>query len=257
MMEQYELVEKISKGTCNVFYKARDRKTSEIVFVKIIRPKENKKGLSRSFVREPALLKSLKHKNIIRLHARVANKEQCYLVYEYLDMNLGKYMDSYPEFSKDPRLVKTFLYQILCAIDFCHVLGVLHRDLKPANLLIDRINNVVKIAGFSLAREFSIPCMPLTRDVGTLWYKAPEILLGSDLYFAPVDVWSIGCIFAEMVNMKPLFRGESEIDQLMRICKLMGIPNEETWPGVTYFTRFDKTITSWTTEVMSFPFSPY
>lgn len=99
---------------------------------------------------------------------------------------------------------------------FCHQRRVLHRDLKPQNLLIDNNGNL-KIADFGLARAFGIPVRAYTHEVVTLWYRAPEVLLGSPRYSCPVDIWSVGCIMAELITKKPLFQGDSEIDQLFRI----------------------------------------
>jgi cyclin-dependent kinase 2 len=109
--------------------------------------------------------------------------------------------------------------------------------LKPQNLLIDK-NGKIKLADFGLARAFSVPIRTLTHEVETLWYRAPEILLGQKEYSLPVDIWSIGCIFAEMVEKKPLFMGDSEIDQIFKIFSLHGTPTEMTWPGVTSLPDF-------------------
>ncbi|MBA0547603.1 hypothetical protein Golob_018753 [Gossypium lobatum] len=154
-------------------------------------------------------------------------------------------MDSCPEFGKDPRMIKTFLYQILRGVAYCHSHRVLHRDLKPQNLLIDRRTNALKLADFGLARAFGIPVRTFTHEVVTLWYRAPEILLGSRHYSTPVDVWSVGCIFAEMVNQRPLFPGDSEIDELFKIFRILGTPNEDTWPGVTSLPDFKSSFPKW------------
>ncbi|KAL0323791.1 UNVERIFIED_CONTAM: Cell division control protein 2A [Sesamum calycinum] len=143
-------------------------------------------------------------------------------------------METCPEFSQNPRLVKTFLYQILRGIAYCHSHRVLHRDLKPQNLLIDRRTNALKLADFGLARAFGCDSM----------VQSPEILLGSRHYSTPVDVWSVGCIFAEMVTRRALFPGDSEIDELFRIFRIMGTPTEDTWPGVTSLPDF-KSFPKW------------
>jgi len=134
---------------------------------------------------------------------------------------------------------------MLDGIAYCHSHRILHRDLKPQNLLIDRTNERLKLADFGLARAFGIPVRQYTHEVITLWYRAPEILLGSKHYSTPVDLWSIGCIFAEMVNQKPLFPGESEIDQLFKIFQIRGTPTEETYCGVTELPDYNEIFPKW------------
>ncbi|KAH8510942.1 hypothetical protein POPTR_004G133500v4 [Populus trichocarpa] len=244
-MDQYEKVEKIGEGTYGVVYKARDRVTNETIALKKIRLEQEDEGVPSTAIREISLLKEMQHGNIVRLQDVVHSEKRLYLVFEYLDLDLKKHMDSSPEFANDPRLVKTFLYQILRGIAYCHSHRVLHRDLKPQNLLIDRRTNALKLADFGLARAFGIPVRTFTHEVVTLWYRAPEILLGSRHYSTPVDVWSVGCIFAEMVNQKPLFPGDSEIDELFKIFRILGTPNEDTWPGVTSLPDFKSAFPKW------------
>ncbi|CAI0374188.1 unnamed protein product, partial [Linum tenue] len=249
----YEKVEKIGEGTYGVVYKARDRITNETIALKKIRLEQEDEGVPSTAIREISLLKEMQHGNIVRcvclvrLQDVVHSEKRLYLVFEYLDLDLKKHMDSSPEFAKDPNIVKlqTFLYQILRGIAYCHSHRVLHRDLKPQNLLIDRRTNALKLADFGLARAFGIPVRTFTHEVVTLWYRAPEILLGSRHYSTPVDVWSVGCIFAEMVNQRPLFPGDSEIDELFKIFRIMGTPNEDTWPGVTSLPDFKSTFPKW------------
>lgn len=143
---------------------------------------------------------------------------------------------------------------------------VLHRDLKPQNLLVDSVGHI-KLADFGLARSFNLPMRAYTHEVVTLWYRAPEILLGTKLYATGVDIWSLGCIFAEMVRTKfmirselahyinvfkvlrkPLFGGDSEIDQLYRIFRAMGTPNEKTWPGVSQLPDYRSIFPQWETQ---------
>ncbi|XP_074592584.1 cell division control protein 2 homolog [Curcuma longa] len=244
-MDQYEKVEKIGEGTYGVVYKARDRVTNETIALKKIRLENEDEGVPSTAIREISLLKEMQHSNIVRLQDVVHSDKRIYLVFEYLDLDLKKHMDSCPELAKDPRLVKTYLYQILRGIAYCHSHRVLHRDLKPQNLLIDRGTNALKLADFGLARAFGIPVRTFTHEVVTLWYRAPEILLGSRQYSTPVDVWSVGCIFAEMVNQRPLFPGDSEIDELFKIFRILGTPNEDTWPGVTSLPDFKSAFPKW------------
>merc|ERR1719192_152147 len=157
-------------------------------------------------------------------------------------------MDSLPKGTMiEPKLVQSYMYQITKGILFCHQRRILHRDLKPQNLLIDQ-NGAIKLADFGLARAFGIPVRVYTHEVVTLWYRAPEVLLGSPKYSCPIDIWSIGTIFAEMLNRKPLFQGDSEIDQLFRIFRVLRTPNEDLWPGVTQLPDFKTSFPNWTTN---------
>lgn len=111
----------------------------------------------------------------------------------------------------DPLIVKSFCYQLLQGINYCHEKKILHRDLKPQNLLISK-DHILKIADFGLARASGIPTKGFTHEVVTLWYRPPDVLLGSQKYSNNIDIWSVGCIFAEMSNMKALFPGQKEED---------------------------------------------
>jgi serine/threonine protein kinase len=132
------------------------------------------------------------------------------------------------------------MFQMIAGLNFCHARRILHRDLKPQNLLIDR-SGALKLADFGLARAFGIPVRTYTHEVVTLWYRAPEILLGQQQYSTPVDMWSIGTIFAEMVMKCPLYPGDSEIDELFKIFRTLGTPNEELWPGVSKLPDYKPT----------------
>lgn len=147
-------------------------------------------------------------------------------------------------FGLGPDMVKKFTHQLLSGIRYCHSHRVLHRDLKPQNLLIDKDGNL-KIGDFGLARAFGVPLRTYTHEVVTLWYRSPEILLGGRQYSTGVDMWSVGCIFAEMATRKPLFPGDSEIDEIFKIFRLLGTPTEQEWPGVTSFPDFKSSFPKW------------
>uniref|UniRef100_A0A8C4RIR0 Cyclin-dependent kinase 1 n=1 Tax=Erpetoichthys calabaricus TaxID=27687 RepID=A0A8C4RIR0_ERPCA len=217
-------------GTYGVVYKGRHKTTGQVVAMKKIRLESEEEGVPSTAIREISLLKELQHPNIVCLQDVLMQESRLYLVFEFLSMDLKKYLDSIPSGQyMDPTLVKSYLYQICQGIVFCHSRRVLHRDLKPQNLLIDN-KGVIKLADFGLARAFGIPVRVYTHEVVTLWYRAPEVLLGSARYSTPVDVWSIGTIFAELATKKPLFHGDSEIDQLFRIFRTLGTPNNDVWP---------------------------
>ncbi|XP_064610515.1 cyclin-dependent kinase 1-like [Liolophura sinensis] len=244
-MEDYIKIEKIGEGTYGVVYKGQNKKTKKICALKRIRLESEEEGVPSTAIREISLLKELSHPNIVCLEDVLMQDNKLYLVFEFLSMDLKKYMDTIPsEQTMDKMLIKSYLYQITQGILFCHQRRVLHRDLKPQNLLIDK-RGVIKLADFGLARAFGIPVRVYTHEVVTLWYRAPEVLLGSPRYSTPVDIWSIGCIFAEMVMNKPLFRGDSEIDQLFRIFRTLTTPTEETWPGVSSLPDYKPTFPAW------------
>ncbi|KAK5078646.1 Cyclin-dependent kinase catalytic subunit [Lithohypha guttulata] len=266
-MENYQKIEKIGEGTYGVVYKARDLQNGgRIVALKKIRLEAEDEGVPSTAIREISLLKEMNDPNIVRLLNIVhADGHKLYLVFEFLDLDLKKYMEALPVAeggrgkalptgSEDMQrlglgkdMVKKFMAQLVEGIRYCHSHRILHRDLKPQNLLIDREGNL-KLADFGLARAFGVPLRTYTHEVVTLWYRAPEILLGGRQYSTGVDMWSVGAIFAEMCTRKPLFPGDSEIDEIFKIFKLLGTPDENTWPGVTSFPDFKATFPKWRRE---------
>mmetsp|Transcript_47950 Transcript_47950/g.79439 ORF Transcript_47950/g.79439 Transcript_47950/m.79439 type:complete len:315 (-) Transcript_47950:354-1298(-) len=245
-MDRYNKIEKIGEGTYGVVYKAQDKLTKEIIALKKIRLEAEDEGVPSTAIREISLLRELQHPNIVNLKDVVHQNQKLYLVFEFLDQDLKKYMDLVGG-DLHEMLVKSYVQQLLKGIAFCHAHRVLHRDLKPQNLLIDK-KGVLKLADFGLARAFGIPVRTYTHEVVTLWYRAPEILLGGKEYSTPVDMWSVGTIFAEMATRTPLFPGDSEIDQLYRIFRALGTPNEQIWPGVTKYPDYRTTFPQWTPQ---------
>lgn len=243
-MEAFQKIEKIGEGTYGVVYKAVDKNTGKLVALKKIRLETESEGVPSTALREISLLKELKHNNVVRLLDVVHSDSKLYLVFEYLNQDLKKFMDNSPPSGFSLPLVKSYLWQLLQGIAYCHSHRVLHRDLKPQNLLIDTKGNI-KLADFGLARAFGVPLRTYTHEVVTLWYRAPEILLGSRFYSTAVDLWSIGCIFAEMLTIRALFPGDSEIDQLFRIFRTLGTPDDNSWPGVTEFPEYKSSFPKW------------
>ncbi|KAI9004246.1 Cyclin-dependent kinase 3 [Gaertneriomyces sp. JEL0708] len=242
-MDNYDKLEKVGEGTYGVVYKARVKSNGQIVALKKIRLETEDEGVPGTAIREISLLKELKHPNIVRLMDIVHNDSKLYLILEFLDLDLKKYMDSI-EGTLSPALTKSYMYQLLRGLHHCHCHRILHRDLKPQNLLIDQFG-MLKLADFGLARAFGVPLRQYTHEVVTLWYRAPEILLGSKQYSTAVDMWSAGCIFAEMILKKPIFPGDSEIDELFRIFRILGTPNENHWEGVQYLPDWAPTFPQW------------
>jgi len=230
-MEKYTKIDKLGEGTYGVVYKAQNNETGQIVALKRIRLESEDEGVPCTAIREISLLKELKHPNIVRLHDVLHTEKKLTLVFEYLDQDLKKYMDAHRG-EMDAQTIRSFLFQLLKGVAWCHDHRVLHRDLKPQNLLINK-KGELKLADFGLARAFGIPVRSYSHEVVTLWYRAPDVLLGSRKYSTPIDIWSAGCIFAEMSLGRPLFPGQSTNDQLLKIFKHLGTPSEETWQGVT------------------------
>merc|ERR1719277_1027337 len=143
-----------------------------------------------------------------------------------------------------PAVVRSFQLQLMKGIHFCHSHRILHRDLKPQNILIDSVGNL-KIADFGMARAFSVPIPKYTHEVVTTWYRAPEILFGSQEYSLPIDVWSAGCILGEMATGTALFHGDSEIDTIFQIFRKLGTPTEAEWPGLSTLPDFKPTFPKW------------
>ncbi|KAH8384052.1 hypothetical protein KR009_011874 [Drosophila setifemur] len=261
ILDNFQRAEKIGEGTYGIVYKARSNSTGQDVALKKIRLEGETEGVPSTAIREISLLKNLKHKNVVQLFDVVISGNNLYMIFEYLNMDLKKLMDKKKEVFT-PKLIKSYMHQILDALGFCHTNRILHRDLKPQNLLVDTAGNI-KLADFGLARAFNVPMRAYTHEVVTLWYRAPEILLGTKFYSTGVDIWSLGCIFCEMVGhslyallenllnlhlqimRRALFPGDSEIDQLYRIFRTLSTPDESKWPGVTQLPDFKAKFPKW------------
>lgn len=263
-MDRYRKIEKLGEGSYGIVYKAQckgfflsgggssnssnsnnsntaiNNSTSninnaegQIVALKRIRLTSGEEGIPATAIREISLLRELKHPNIVRLLDILHTENKLTLVFEYLDNDLRKYMDSQnPSLDSSTYLdlVKGFVYQLLQGISHCHQEMVVHRDLKPQNLLISR-RGELKIADFGLARSIGSPLTILSTDVVTLWYRSPDIILGNTTYGTSVDMWAIGCIIGELINREPLFQGKDKVDQLMAITKVLGRPTMSSWPS--------------------------
>ncbi|CAO3625582.1 unnamed protein product [Cunninghamella blakesleeana] len=237
-MDKYQKIEKLGEGAYGIVYKAQNRETNEVVALKRIRLDNEEEGVPCTAIREISLLKELKHQNIVRLYDVLHKERKLILVFEYLDSDLKKFLDSNGG-DIDELTIKQMMYQLLKGIAFCHAHRVLHRDLKPQNLLINK-KGELKLGDFGLARAFGIPVRSYSRDVVTLWYRAPDVLMGSKQYSTSIDLWSAGCIFAEMASGSPLFPGSSVSDQLQCIFKVLGTPTEENWPNVSQVPEYKR-----------------
>jgi cyclin-dependent kinase len=207
-MEKYEKLEKVGEGTYGKVYKAQDRATGQLVALKKTRLEMDEEGIPPTALREISILRLLSQSlYVVRLlsveQATKNGKPVLYLVFEFLDTDLKKFVDAYRK-GPNPRplptnVIKSFLYQLCKGVAHCHGHGVLHRDLKPQNLLVDKEKGILKIADLGLGRAFTVPMKSYTHEIVTLWYRAPEVLLGSTHYSTGVDIWSVGCIFGMLL----------------------------------------------------------
>ncbi|EGC46119.1 cyclin-dependent protein kinase [Histoplasma capsulatum var. duboisii H88] len=233
----FQQLEKLGEGTYATVFKGRNRQTGEMVALKEIHL-DSEEGTPSTAIREISLMKELKHENIVSLYDVIHTENKLMLVFEFMDKDLKRYMDSRGDRGQlDYVTIKSFMQQLLRGIAFCHENRVLHRDLKPQNLLINT-KGQLKLGDFGLARAFGIPVNTFSNEVVTLWYRAPDVLLGSRTYNTSIDIWSAGCIMAEMYTGRPLFPGTTNEDQLQKIFRLMGTPSERSWPGISNFPEY-------------------
>uniref|UniRef100_A0A8C1WLY1 cyclin-dependent kinase n=1 Tax=Cyprinus carpio TaxID=7962 RepID=A0A8C1WLY1_CYPCA len=234
-LETYIKLDKLGEGTYATVFKGRSKLTDNLVALKEIRL-EHEEGAPCTAIREVSLLKDLKHANIVTLHDIVHTDKSLTLVFEYLDKDLKQYMDDCGNIMSMHN-VKIFLFQILRGLAYCHRRKVLHRDLKPQNLLINE-RGELKLADFGLARAKSVPTKTYSNEVVTLWYRPPDVLLGSSEYSTQIDMWGVGCIFYEMAAGRPLFPGSTVEDELHLIFRLLGTPTEDNWAGILSIEEF-------------------
>ncbi|KAL8576611.1 Cyclin-dependent kinase 14 [Nucella lapillus] len=235
--DSYHKLEQLGEGSYATVYKGYSSLTNQIIALKEIRLQEEE-GAPFTAIREASLLKGLRHANIVTLHDIIHTKETLTFVFEYVHTDLSQYLEKYPG-GLNPYNVKLFLYQLLRGLGYCHERRILHRDIKPQNLLISEMGEL-KLADFGLARAKSIPSHTYSHEVVTLWYRPPDILLGSTQYSTSLDIWGVGCIFAEMISGQATFPGMKDAyDQLDKIFKILGTPKEQTWEGVTRLPHFN------------------
>ncbi|KAJ7421483.1 cyclin dependent kinase 11A [Willisornis vidua] len=269
-VEEFQCLNRIEEGTYGVVYRAKDKKTGwyhllpsgdlglylcanlgsafyieeqnpfkillfqqtdEIVALKRLKMEKEKEGFPITSLREINTILKAQHLNIVTVREIVvgSNMDKIYIVMNYVEHDLKSLMET----MKQPFLpgeVKTLMIQLLRGVKHLHDNWILHRDLKTSNLLLSH-SGILKVGDFGLAREYGSPLKPYTPVVVTLWYRAPELLLGAKEYSTAIDMWSVGCIFGELLTQKPLFPGKSEIDQINKVFKDLGTPSEKIWPG--------------------------
>ncbi|KAF8381530.1 cdk-7, partial [Pristionchus pacificus] len=229
--KRYENVAHLGEGQFANVYKAKDLETGEFVAIKKIKlgsRHEAKDGVNRTALREMKLLLEIHHENIIGLRDVFGHKTNIQLVMDFMETDLEHVIKE-----KDIILlsqhVKNITLQTILGLEYLHVNWILHRDLKPNNLLMNAAGTI-KITDFGLARFYGSPNRVYTHQVVTRWYRAPELLYGARAYGVGVDMWAIGCIIAELLLRVPLFPGQSDLDQLSAIYKILGTPTESDWP---------------------------
>lgn len=230
-VKEFEKLNRIGEGTYGIVYRARDTRTNEIVALKKVRMVKEKDGIPISSLREITLLLRLRHPNIVELKEVVVGShlESLFLVMSYCEQDLASLLENMQSPFSEAQ-VKCIVLQLLKGLEYLHHNFILHRDLKVSNLLMTD-KGCVKIADFGLARVYGVPQQPMTPKVVTLWYRAPELLLGTKIQTTALDMWAVGCILAELLAHKPLLPGSSEIQQLDLIVQLLGTPNENIWQG--------------------------
>ncbi|XP_022930169.1 probable serine/threonine-protein kinase At1g54610 isoform X2 [Cucurbita moschata] len=227
-VEAYDKLDKVGQGSYSNVYKARDRESGKIVALKKVRFDTTEPESVKFMAREIMILLKLDHPNIVKLEGLATSRMQfsLYLVFEFMQTDLARVISRPGVWLTEPQ-VKCYMHQLLSGLKHCHDKGILHRDIKGSNLLIDK-NGMLKIGDFGLANFFG-PKRHLTNRVVTLWYRAPELLLGSIDYGVGIDLWSAGCLLAEMFTGRPILPGRTEVEQLHKIFKVCGTPSEEYW----------------------------
>lgn len=225
-MERYKIIKAVGDGTYGSVLQAINKATNEMVAIK----KMKKKVLNwRECVDNPEItsLVKLNHPNIVKLYEVIKEQDELYFVFEYLDKNVYQMTKDRKKFLPEAH-IRNVMFQILQGLAHMHKNGYFHRDLKPENLLVAQ-EDIIKLADFGLARLIrSRP--PYTDYVSTRWYRAPEVLLRSTSYNAPIDIWALGAIMAELYTFRPLFPGASEPDEIYKICSILGSPTAQSWP---------------------------
>lgn len=229
----------VGSGTYGKVFKGVNVYTKGLVALKRIRMEGERDGFPVTAVREIKLLQSLRHANIVNLQEVMVEKNECFMVFEYLSHDLTGLLN-HPTFKLAPAQKKDLAKQLFEGLDYLHTRGVLHRDIKAANILVSN-TGVLKLADFGLARFYAKRHqLDYTNRVITIWYRSPELLLGETQYTAAVDVWSAACVMVEIFNRTAIFPGDgTELSQLEKIYSVLGTPNRQEWPGLVDMAWFE------------------
>ncbi|KAM0805682.1 meiotic mRNA stability protein kinase SSN3 [Usnea florida] len=272
VLDRYEVVGFISSGTYGRVYKAvgHNGMVGDFAIKKFKPDKEGETiqytGISQSACREMALCSELSHPNMIHLVEIILEDKCIYMVFEYAEHDLLQIIQHHSQPTRHPipaSAVKSILFQLLNGLLYLHSNWVLHRDLKPANIMVTS-KGEVRIGDLGLARLFYKPLHSLfsgDKVVVTIWYRAPELLLGSRHYTPAVDLWAVGCIFAELLSLRPIFKGEEakmdskksvpfQKNQMQKIVEILGMPTKDKWPGLIHQMEYSQlqTLSSYVRE---------
>ncbi|XP_058494350.1 cyclin-dependent kinase-like 5 isoform X1 [Solea solea] len=226
VMNKFEVLGIVGEGAYGVVLKCRHKDTNEVVAIKKFKDSEENEEVKETTLRELKMLRTLKQENIVELKEAFRRRGKLYLVFEYVEKNMLELLEELPNGVPTDK-ARSYIYQLIKAIHWCHKHDIVHRDIKPENLLISS-DDILKLCDFGFARNLSEGTdANYTEYVATRWYRSPELLLGAP-YGKAVDMWSVGCILGELSDGQPLFPGESEIDQLFTIQKVLGpLPPEQ------------------------------
>jgi serine/threonine protein kinase len=247
------VLQKIGKGSFAFVYLVRDANNGRMCALKKNKTfsMDSRVGLRYSILREASFLNALKHENIIGMHEVLMIDSAVFYVLELLHCSMRdflQYMLSCGRRTVDPKDLRSYMRQLLSALAHCHSMGIMHRDVKPDNVLMDSAGEVVKLSDFGMSRSLYSTDMHTGFTVGfivTAWYRPPEVILGDPHYTLSIDIWSLGCVFGELMCLHPLFDEENEISLLIKMFQILGTPNEESWPGVSRLPYFQEVFPKW------------
>jgi serine/threonine protein kinase len=250
--KRYRIVKKLGEGSFGQVFKAIDTVSSREVALKKVRLRDVR-ALPVAALREMLSLQAVDHPNVMKLLKAYTHGANIVLVLPLMRYSLHSVLDDRVTPLPDC-VARDVGAQLFAGLAACHDAGLVHRDIKPANVLFGP-DGCLKIGDFGQARllsrsegardgrgDASTNSEPneLSAHVGTRWYRAPELLLGSRKYGSPVDMWAAGCIIAQLYSLSPLFTGSSDIDQIFRLILVLGTPTEARWPGVSSTPDYDK-----------------